>query len=85
VVLGGRCSSLEAIGRVVYATRQSAGELQVLNYRGALPDTGASTVAPIGPGPAEAVRMLRERLAGPARPARMAPAERPSTVAVAAS
>jgi DNA-binding transcriptional MerR regulator len=67
VVLGGRGSSLEAIGRVVYATRQSAGELQVLNYRGALPDTGASTVARIGPGPAEAVRMLRERLASPAR------------------
>jgi DNA-binding transcriptional MerR regulator len=65
VVLGGRCSSLEAIGRVVYATRQSAGELQVLNYRGALPDTGASTVASIGPGPAEAVRILRERLLGP--------------------
>jgi DNA-binding transcriptional MerR regulator len=67
VVLGGRCSSLDAIGRVVYATRQSAGELQVLDYRGALPDTGASTVARIGPGPAEAVRMLRERLASPAR------------------
>jgi MerR family transcriptional regulator, light-induced transcriptional regulator len=85
VVLGGRCSSLEAIGRVVYATRQSAGELEVLSYREALPDTGASTVMRIGPGPAEAVRMLRERLTGPARPARMAPAERPPTVAVAAS
>ncbi len=65
VVLGGRCSSLEAVGRVVYATRQSAGELQVLDYRGAVPNTGASTVTRIGPGPAEAVRMLRERLASP--------------------
>ena len=45
VVLGGRCSSLDAIGRLVYATRQCAGELEVLDYRGALPDTGASTVA----------------------------------------
>jgi DNA-binding transcriptional MerR regulator len=62
VVLGGRCSSLDAVGRVVYATRQSGGELEVLDYRGALPDTGASTVVRIGPGPAEAVRMLRERL-----------------------
>jgi DNA-binding transcriptional MerR regulator len=65
MVLAGRPSSLEAIGRVVYATRQSGGELQVLDYRGALPDTGASTVERIGPGPAEAVAMLRERLSNP--------------------
>ncbi len=67
MILAGRCSSLEAIGRVVYATRQSGGDLHVLDYRGALPDTGASTVRRIGPGPAEAVRMLREYLAKPAR------------------
>jgi DNA-binding transcriptional MerR regulator len=78
VVLGGRCSSLDAIGRVVYATRQGAGELQVLDYRGALPDTGASTVARIGPGPAEAVRMLRERLEGPTGTARVAPTPVPA-------
>jgi DNA-binding transcriptional MerR regulator len=65
MILAGRNSSLEAIGRLVYATRQSGGEFPVLDYRGALPDTGASTVARIGPGPAEAVRMLRERLATP--------------------
>jgi DNA-binding transcriptional MerR regulator len=65
MVLAGRSSSLEAIGRVVYATRQSSGELQVLDYLGALPDTGASTVIRIGPGPAEAVQMLHERLTGP--------------------
>jgi DNA-binding transcriptional MerR regulator len=62
MVLGGHCASLDAVGRVVYATRQSGGDLQVLDYRGALPETGASTVARIGPGPADAVRMLRERL-----------------------
>ena len=71
MVLGGHCASLEAIGRLVYATRQSGGELQVFDYRGALPDTGASTVARIGPGPAEAVRMLREQLASPAPSARI--------------
>ncbi|MFZ1155051.1 MAG: MerR family transcriptional regulator [Solirubrobacteraceae bacterium] len=85
VVLGGRCSSLEAIGRVVYATRQSAGELQVLNYRGALPETGASTVARIGPGPAEALRMLRECLTAPARTAPTAPTPLTAPVAAAAS
>jgi DNA-binding transcriptional MerR regulator len=64
MVLGGHCASLDAVGRVVYATRLSGGDLQVFDYRGALPETGASTVARIGPGPAEAVRMLRERLIG---------------------
>jgi DNA-binding transcriptional MerR regulator len=83
MVLAGRCSSLEAIGRVVYATRQSGGDLQVLDYRGALPDTGASTVVRIGPGTAEALRMLRECLAGPGRAATVAPA--PPPVVVAAS
>jgi DNA-binding transcriptional MerR regulator len=67
VVLGGRCESLETVGRLVYATRQYGGEPLVLDYRGALPDTGASTVVRIGPGPVEAVRMLRERLASPGR------------------
>ncbi|HTD57697.1 MAG TPA: MerR family transcriptional regulator [Solirubrobacteraceae bacterium] len=70
MVLAGRCASLEAIGRVVYATRQSGGELHVLDYRGALPDTGASTVVRIGPGPAQAVAMLRELLTNPAPAAR---------------
>jgi DNA-binding transcriptional MerR regulator len=62
MVLAGRNSSLEAIGRLVYATRQSGGELQIFDYREALPDTGASTVARLGPGPAEAVATLREHL-----------------------
>lgn len=72
MVLGGHCASLDAVGRVVYATRQSGGDLQVLDYRGALPETGASTVTRIGPGPSDAVRMLRERLidTAPATPAR---------------
>jgi len=65
MVLAGRNSSLEAIGRLVYATRQSGGELQVFDYREALPDTGASTVERIGPSPAEAVATLRERLTTP--------------------
>ncbi|HXC23095.1 MAG TPA: MerR family transcriptional regulator [Solirubrobacteraceae bacterium] len=78
VVLGGRCSSLETVGRLVYSTRQYEGEMQVLDYRGALPDTGASTVARIGPGPSEAVRMLRERLMSIA--GKNEPAGRASTV-----
>jgi MerR family transcriptional regulator, light-induced transcriptional regulator len=85
MVLGGYCTSLDAVGRVVYATRQSGGELQVFDYRGALPDTGASTVTRIGPGPVEAVRMLREQLAGPAPSARITSVARPASVSAAAS
>lgn len=77
MVLAGRNSSLEEIGRLVYATRQSGGELLVLDYRGALPDTGASTVGRIGPRPGEAVQMLRERLSGQAHSGPVAHADRP--------
>jgi DNA-binding transcriptional MerR regulator len=73
IVLGGRGSSLETIGRLVYASRQNSGDLQVFDYRGALPNTGASTVTRIGPEPAEAVRTLRERLAQPGGAALTAP------------
>jgi DNA-binding transcriptional MerR regulator len=75
VVLGGSCGSLETVGRLVYATRQCGGQLQVLDYREALPDTGASTVARIGPGPVEAVRMLRERLIHASRNGATTPSE----------
>ncbi len=77
LVLAGRNSSLEAIGRLVYATRQSAGELPVFDYRDALPDTGASTVERIGPSPTEAATVLRERLAAPAEQRVSPPAAAP--------
>ena len=83
MVLAGQCASLDAVGRVVYATRQSGGDLQVFDYRGALPDTGASTVTRIGPQPSEAVRMLRERLASPAPSARIASQAPPASVSAA--
>ncbi len=67
LVLGGQGSTLDAIGRVVYAARQSISGLEVLDYRGALPETGASTVPRIGPSPVEAVATLRERLTAPTR------------------
>ncbi len=85
MVLGGHCASLDAIGRVVYATRQSGGDLQVFDYRGALPDTGASTVTRIGPEPSEAVRMLREQLASPTPRARIASPTPSASVSAAAS
>ena len=44
VVLTGRRASLDALGRLVYAARRVGGEVLVHDFRGALPDTGASTV-----------------------------------------
>ncbi len=74
LVLSGSGASLDAIGRLVYAARRSAGDIAVLDFRGSLPDSGASTVPRIGPGAMEAVSMLREHLAslGAPRPAVLA-------------
>ncbi|HZO36679.1 MAG TPA: MerR family transcriptional regulator [Solirubrobacteraceae bacterium] len=44
IVLTGRRASLDALGRVVFAARRAGGEVPVYDYRGALPETGASTV-----------------------------------------
>lgn len=67
LVLAGQGSTLDAIGRVVYAARQSTAGLEVLDYRGALPETGATTVPRIGPSPADGVAMLRKRLTAATR------------------
>jgi DNA-binding transcriptional MerR regulator len=44
LVLAGRHSSLEALGRIVYATRAGGRPVAIVDFLGALPDTGASTV-----------------------------------------
>jgi MerR family transcriptional regulator, light-induced transcriptional regulator len=67
VVLSGNRASMDALGRLVYAARQSGGELEVLDFRGALPETGASTVPRLGSEPETAATMLRERLTNPTR------------------
>lgn len=58
VVLGGRGASLDTLGRLVYAVRQIGGQVQVLDYRDALPDTGASTVTRLGSEPQAATQAL---------------------------
>jgi DNA-binding transcriptional MerR regulator len=70
VVLGGAGASLETLGRFVYAVRRATAAhapIAVLDYRGALPDTGASTVPRLPPEPEAATAALREALAEPAR------------------
>ncbi len=69
LVLAGPGASLDTLGRLVYAARRGTeGTLEVLDYRGALPDTGASTVTRLEGGPGAAAGMLRELLLeGPRR------------------
>jgi hypothetical protein len=64
IVLAGAGASPDALGRLVYAARQAEPGVDVFDYRGALPETGASTVKRIGPGPTAAAEQLRERLTG---------------------
>ncbi len=64
VVLGGRGAALDALGKLVYAARQAEPGVEVLDYRGALPDTGASTIRRLGERPTAAAEALRERLTG---------------------
>jgi DNA-binding transcriptional MerR regulator len=67
LVLGGRRATLDTIGRLVYAVRSAERELEVYDFGGALPDTGASTVRRLGSAPMAASEMLLERIT--ARPA----------------
>jgi DNA-binding transcriptional MerR regulator len=62
VVLTGRRVSLDSIGRLVYAVRGVIQEVTVFDYRGAVPDTGASTVCRLGDQPIAARDILLGKL-----------------------
>jgi DNA-binding transcriptional MerR regulator len=83
VVLTGRGASLDAIGRLVYAVRGVVQQVVVFDYRGAVPDTGASTVCRLGESPVAARDVLLAQLDGTAA-APVAPAA-PVAVAFATS
>lgn len=63
IVLAGS-GSPDSLGELVRASRQAEPGVDVFDYRSALPETGASTVKRIGPGPIAAAEQLRERLTG---------------------
>jgi MerR family transcriptional regulator, light-induced transcriptional regulator len=65
VVLTGQRVPLDAIGRVVYTVRSIIHEVLVFDYRGAVPDTGASTVCRLGERPLGARDRLLERFDRP--------------------
>lgn len=62
VVLSGRGISLDALGRLVYSIRTVARRAAVYDFRGAVPDTGASTVRRLGHTPLGARDALLGRL-----------------------
>ena len=83
VVLTGQRVSLDSIGRLVYAIRSVAREVTVFDYRGAVPDTGASTVYRLGETPVAAREALLAKLqpaqpdTAPQQPVTVLPSARP--------
>lgn len=65
IVLAGAGEDLQAVSRLVYAARQACGQIAVYDFRGAVPDTGASTVARLGDSALEAVEALRWEMTTP--------------------
>jgi DNA-binding transcriptional MerR regulator len=68
LVLSGRRAALDTLGRLVFAARRHAPGVEVLDFRGALPDTGASTVTRLGDAPLAARDALLDRLTGRSEP-----------------
>ena len=66
VVLSGARASMDQLGRLVYAARGGEHPVEVFDFRGALPDTGASTVCRLGSTPVGARDLLLAALTRPA-------------------
>ena len=75
VVLSGRGISLDTLGRLVYSIRSVARATAVYDYRGAVPDTGASTVQRLGQTPLAARDALLARLEQLAAPRAQTPTQ----------
>ena len=59
---GTRSPSANSIVRLVYAVRNVVQRVEVFDYRGSVPDTGASTVCRLGESPIAARDLLLARL-----------------------
>lgn len=64
IVLTGQGVELDALGRIVYQARRAVEGIEILDFRAALPDTGASTVPRLGTSPIGACGALVTRLDG---------------------
>ncbi len=83
VMLSGSDSSLDTIGRLVYAVRSVARQATVFDYRSAVPDTGASTVCRLGEMPVAARDLMIARL--DAAPPVVEELPEPQSIALAAT
>ena len=64
IVLTGRAVPLETLGQIVYSVRSLSTGSEVLDFRGAVPDTGASTIRRLGDEPMAARDALLGLLSG---------------------
>jgi DNA-binding transcriptional MerR regulator len=85
VVLTGRRVTLDSIGRLVYAVRSVVHEVAVFDFRGAVPDTGASTVFRLGERPLPARDLVIARLDAIARTNATRTATAPATISLRSS
>src|SRR5206468_7191235 len=67
VVLCGR-APLDEVARLIFAVRSIASGVKVFDFRGAVPDTGASTVLRLGDSPTAARERLLAELDSARRP-----------------
>jgi MerR family transcriptional regulator, light-induced transcriptional regulator len=65
LVLCGSGATLDSVGRLVYAVRQTGSKAPLYEYRGAMPVSGSHSVPSLGELPSAAVRHLRARVEGP--------------------
>ena len=73
VVLTGHGATLDALGRLVFTARRVAGEdVAILDYRGAIPHAGSSTVEVLPDGPLAAREAILARIDGRATTGRFA-------------
>jgi hypothetical protein len=85
VVLTGRCASLDALGRLVFAARRIAGDqVHIFDYRGAMPQASASTVECLPETPLAAREALLALLDG-RRPSRRFARSEPHAVGLEAT
>lgn len=73
VVLTGHRITLDSIARLVYTVRGAVKRVVLFDYRGAVPDTDASTVCQLGEAPIAARDLLLSALAEPEAPTEAAP------------
>lgn len=62
IVLAGSGADMPTLSKLVHAARRLCGEIEVYDFRGAVPDTGASVVQRLGDSPMNAAESLRQRL-----------------------